>query len=86
MCLEYNSQSISVRWWWWTTVLTMRLKILETISTAKWVWSTTHRNYFHSKMILAFRYVDDNGDDDERRWWFSLYPRLVCFVLFPLGV
>jgi len=60
------------RWWWWMTVLMMRLKILETISTAKWVWSTTHINYFHSKMVLAFRYSDDDGDDDERRcWWWD---------------
>jgi len=46
----------------------MRLKILETISTTKWVWSTTHRNHFHNKMVLAFRY----GDDDERQcWWWD---------------
>ena len=36
------------------------------------VWSTTHRNHFHSKMVLAFRYGDDDGDDDERRcWWWD---------------
>jgi len=27
---------------------------------------------------------DSSGDDDERRWWFSLFPRLVRFVLFCL--
>jgi len=45
----------------------MRLKILETISTAKWVWSTTHKNHFHNKMVLAFQYGDDEGDDDKRQ-------------------
>ena len=42
----------------------MRLKILETISTTKWVWSRTHRNHFHNKMVLAFQYGDDDGDDE----------------------
>jgi len=89
-----NVFGIPVRWWWWMTVLMMRLEILETISTTKWVWSTTHGNHFHNKMVLAFR----DGDDDERRcwlwdwrfqwwwwwrrWWFNLFPRLFCFVLF----
>jgi len=77
---------IPVRWWWWTTVLMMRLKILETISTAKWFWSTTHINHFHSKMVLAFRY----GDDDEWRcwWWdwrFRVWFVLFCFVCFIWG-
>jgi len=65
---QQNGFGIPVRWWWWTTVLMMKLKILETISTEKWVWSTTHRNHFHNKMVLAFRY----GDDDERWcWWWD---------------
>jgi len=24
-------------------------------------------NHFHSKIVLPFRYGDDDGDDDERR-------------------
>jgi len=79
---QQNGFGISVRWWWWTTVLMMRLKILETISTSKWFWSTTHRNHFHSKMVLAFRYGDDDGDDDERRCWWWDWRFRVWFVLF----
>ena len=64
----------------------MRLKILETISTAKWLWHSgtvmmtvmmmndsvddeieDSSGDVHSKMVLAFRYGDDDGHDDERR-------------------
>jgi len=29
-----------------------RVQHTETIFTAKWFWSTTHRNHFHCKMVL----------------------------------
>ena len=91
---QQNGFGIPVRWWWWTTVLMMRLKILETISTAKWFWSTTHRNHFHSKMVLDYDsqkpFTQQNSFGIPVRWWWWTtvlmmrlkIPRLVRFVLF----
>ena len=63
----------------------MRLKILETISTAKW--------FCHSGTVMMTVMMMNDGVDDEIedssgddsvcfRVWFVLF----CFIWFPLGV
>jgi len=74
---QQNGFAIPVRWWWWPTVLMMRLKILETISTAKWFW--------HSGTVMMTVMMND-GVDERRCWWwdwrFRVWFVLFCFVLF----
>jgi len=93
---QQNGFGIPVRWWWWTAVLMMRLEILETISTTKGFGvqltetiSTTKWVWHSGTMMMMNDGVDDeiedsSGDDDKWRWWFSLFPRLIRFVLFCL--
>jgi len=47
-----NGYELAVDCWWVCEIFGVQLT--ETISTAEWFWSTTHRNYFHSKMVLEY--------------------------------
>jgi len=74
-------------WWWdwrfWKPFPQQNgfgVQLTETISTTKWFW-------YSGTVMMMNDGVDDeiedsSGDDDERWWWFSLFPRLVRFVLF----
>jgi len=87
LAFRYGDDDERRCWWWdwrfWKPFPQQNefgVQLTKTISTAKWFW--------HSGTVMMMNngvdgeIEDSSGDDDERRWWFSLFARLVRFVLF----